>query len=783
MNASAIVGRHALVKDEVFTIVKGCPYDFPLIHKRPDPIPAFIFFKFTPLRTVDWIRNEHPYMMLIPTHKPFYYPLFDRLDVEEFNVPVKRTEDNAWVLEPNLVTRWVSLERNLRAMLYAMLELCGGALPRLFQFWAFPKRCGYESQYSCCRHAQIIAIRSRDAFVPLIAAVTLMLLLLRERELLIKDFRWRDKVLSKTQIHPQWLAALESSAAGDFSLQRVGGIIDLKTCEFRGILHLITELPLDLYLCWGIYEDRPTHLHPFVAPLLPSPDEVRELSVVSVSRRHISKTHDPRDSTPLPPNNTMLLSKSYPPVEKYSGQKVGEDLHAFFARREDADLLKASREPPQQHQSRMQRLENAAKGAVPGRKGARVYVWENVDGFRVRKAVCRGDCESVWYDYGPKQRKYDSFRDEWDLCSEFDPSDAPCYDDESDNDNNSVVDGEASGEEGNDTAPPFILLPDDTSLDHNEGHYSSTVDLQRVLVRHSVYNYDTFNFMDTIEDRVYYRFGFHSIGIVAPPAKQIKWRMAREMLGNGRWSEYLQLYGVDPSAKDQDAICNFFGYVSASNNISDMPVELYDLCHPDTHLQALFTKVRLRYAVLQGKTYQLIRPVRCENVEDAQFELGLTSAATTLEILRHEWGPDLISIAKQLLDRGIPFNLFIHASIGKPTCHFLPRYAGLGYRSSNYRPDVVDYEAYEVERNRFLMSARGRAALLAGGLIARLARDVVSYEDVFYGPSDGFEQHGFCLSDEKHPDFALWDDCLTEDEQDLICGVYRIDTGKSFTEN
>jgi hypothetical protein len=71
--------------------------------------------------------------------------------------------------------------------------------------------------------------------------------------------------------------------------------------------------------------------------------------------------------------------------------------------------------------------------------------------------------------------------------------------------------------------------------------------------------------------------------------------------------------------------------------------------------------------------------------------------------------------------------------------------------------------------------------LLAGGLISRLARDVVNFDDVCYGPSDEFYLHGFCLTDGKHSSFALWDDCLTQDEQDMICGVYKVDTGKPLT--
>jgi hypothetical protein len=82
--------------------------------------------------------------------------------------------------------------------------------------------------------------------------------------------------------------------------------------------------------------------------------------------------------------------------------------------------------------------------------------------------------------------------------------------------------------------------------------------------------------------------------------------MVREILGNGRWPDYLQLNGVDPSENDQDAICSFFGYMSASNNVSDMHVDIYDLHHPDTHLQSLFTRVQLNSAILHGKPYYLI---------------------------------------------------------------------------------------------------------------------------------------------------------------------------------
>ncbi|KAJ6597166.1 hypothetical protein DFH09DRAFT_1023809 [Mycena vulgaris] len=83
---------------------------------------------------------------------------------------------------------------------------------------------------------------------------------------------------------------------------------------------------------------------------------------------------------------------------------------------------------------------------------------------------------------------------------------------------------------------------------------------------------------------------------------------------------------------------------------------------------------------------------------------------------------------------------------------------------------------YVSTRNHFLRTPRGRAALLYGGIVGRLARAVVSAEDVLRGPAADATINGICLWD-GHSPYAYWDDCLTEQEVDLICGVYHVTTG------
>ncbi|KAJ6540100.1 hypothetical protein B0H10DRAFT_1822927 [Mycena sp. CBHHK59/15] len=103
------------------------------------------------------------------------------------------------------------------------------------------------------------------------------------------------------------------------------------------------------------------------------------------------------------------------------------------------------------------------------------------------------------------------------------------------------------------------------------------------------------------------------------------------------------------------------------------------------------------------------------------------------------------------------------------------RQYGLGFRPSGYTPTSVDYAVYRRQRDDFLNSARGRAALFAGGIIGRLARYVVDDNYACSGPSDEVFETGLRLWDgESHT--AYWDDTLTLQEIDLICGAYRVQT-------
>ncbi|KAJ6559425.1 hypothetical protein DFH09DRAFT_921720 [Mycena vulgaris] len=118
----------------------------------------------------------------------------------------------------------------------------------------------------------------------------------------------------------------------------------------------------------------------------------------------------------------------------------------------------------------------------------------------------------------------------------------------------------------------------------------------------------------------------------------------------------------------------------------------------------------------------------------------------------------------------------VEVSCPERAYHHQFRYSGLGFRPVGYKHDLADYHAYVSRRSDFLLGPRGRAALLYGGIVGRLARSEVSVDEACRGPSDEAFTEGVCLWD-GHSTYGYWDDCLTEQEIDLICGVYHVATG------
>ena len=68
--------------------------------------------------------------------------------------------------------------------------------------------------------------------------------------------------------------------------------------------------------------------------------------------------------------------------------------------------------------------------------------------------------------------------------------------------------------------------------------------------------------------------------------------------------------------------------------------------------------------------------------------------------------------------------------------------ASLGQRNKNYEPDNINYKMYVQLQDAFLQSPHGHAALLAGGIVAHIAWDIVPYKTVYDGPLEDVYDNG-----------------------------------------
>jgi hypothetical protein len=221
--------------------------------------------------------------------------------------------------------------------------------------------------------------------------------------------------------------------------------------------------------------------------------------------------------------------------------------------------------------------------------------------------------------------------------------------------------------------------------------------------------------------------------------------------------------------------------IFVSNRINGLPVpeQLCDLSltspdpfadHADTHLQ-LIKNFANRVA-----QYMLVP----RGSERPRWLVGLDNSVTVLECFRLDIGPSMNSVAQYLFSNGIPFHTYILAS---DLPHMYPKYPpiSLSFRPLTHKPHISEYGFYENMRHSLLSRPYGRAALLQGGIVWRLALDDYEHKgdaehSVLLGPSEYVSVYQHVLRTDDNQRF--YDDGLDDAELDLICGVYKVATGR-----
>lgn len=697
--------------------------------------------------------DRFPYLGFVMPDAPYTSALLRPLHCTRNTLPIRLLKGQ-YCLDPGLAASWDELESNLRILASKLFEHFSPGLPWNFEAFPFPEDCGYRRGRHTEDGMRRAAMKARKAFGPLIALCSFAVAMTPQFTQEAPEWLL---CLSKNGGHPRWLQELQRTPIVNFSplAGRIGVIIRPKGLFLEYIPRFV-KANVPVWLLWNQVADytgtkcnayRPT-----------------EEAVAAAKRfAQLRPTyHPPSDCMPL----VAASALGQPPEpEKFSGQRRGESVHEFMERRAEKDALRQKTESLDAHSDRMQRIASAEAYPLPGKRGAKVFEWEKEGSYWIRRVMSRALVEQRWGDIPPGHLRYNSFANEWDLCELFDPTAELPADEEYDDLEHDYIHGLAVEKAGHEMPRARTL----TGATNGQDVPMGTNNLEEAYAPFP--NRGAFTQPEPLDVVLRSRYGFSGYPYSSMP-EALSWHFARKTLSDTQsfWAR----------SDLQATVCHF-----VRSTISDrVPPELCDMSPSSASPITSCNDYLLVERVANGsRVFYRIVP-RCSRAnEDPVWDLLVSDSITAVECIRRSHAQlGKVELVNFFLQTGRPFStrMPIHPAPPPPLTPRLGKYStsGLGERHVNYKPDVIDYKGYERDRTTFLLSDRARAALLEGGIVWRLAIEHLKFDDVMGGPVD--LDSGLYERFDGEP-VGGWDDKLTNDELDLICGVYKIFLGESNT--
>jgi hypothetical protein len=282
----------------------------------------------------------------------------------------------------------------------------------------------------------------------------------------------------------------------------------------------------------------------------------------------------------------------------------------------------------------------------------------------------------------------------------------------------------------------------------------------------------------TVHDLLYYRYGF---SLNESPYTGIPSSVPKTETRNiHSWTQACRTVGgqhLEASAAeevDRRAIQDFLEILAGSDDpFKDVPGKYWDLSPSGLNPMVKLCNASIsieEWQFTDGK-HHIIRSRLLHPSRDTSWLLSV-DPMTALECVRRSLGPHTLDIADFLISHGVRFRTLqrIPNSLNseqppRRRCRYL------GNRPANYSFDLADFAGYEALRDSFLRSqSHGPLALREGGIIARLAREVLPNSNALSGPSsEALSGHRarFTYGDEIYVD-----DNFLKAELELICGTY-----------
>jgi hypothetical protein len=176
---------------------------------------------------------------------------------------------------------------------------------------------------------------------------------------------------------------------------------------------------------------------------------------------------------------------------------------------------------------------------------------------------------------------------------------------------------------------------------------------------------------------------------------------------------------------------DLYNFVSGNGSMPVAFPPLWDVA--PTFRKRIQNHSALGYQNVDNQTHLI--GIRTKPFEAQWYLILVPDASTVLQVFRED-DMGVLATVRSLLDFGIPFNTVRCVDRkAKMTKRMNEKSIGLGYRDKHHRFDRQEYAAYGERKQDILKKGHRRAARMAGGILWRLAQDIVGEKAVTRGPS------------------------------------------------
>ena len=429
----------------------------------------------------------------------------------------------------------------------------------------------------------------------------------------------------------------------------------------------------------------------------------------------------------------------------------------FFERREKHTRERIASETDHQKQQRLARMKD------PPTKTAKIFEWVRDEfGYLYRIGTSVKMREDVLNSYAPHEIIYDALRNEYDCCQEFGSRDVEVsMNEEHEGDLDNCID-----ERSRDEVMGMLGFSSFKSYEMIDECFYTDPNLQIKKQR----KIDAFVSEVLYIFRIYYGYT-QSNPVKSPKQSNLKDIESKKRFVRGLGIRWISVPIEAFEKAEIQAAADFFHRLQGNEPIS--PHE-WDIS-PENRESLCFSHRLSRVKTITKELFMF------DFGRDSTVDWHLTvkTAAHVLVICRLDERFRECQLAEFLLTNGIPFNTLKKASLVTTSPVSTHPNPVLLRRPAMHKFSMHDYQAYRDQCHVILKQPRGRAALMAGAYLWRIAMTDVSFDSILEGPtgwSTNPDEMLVVRLDDNSEEYI--DDKLTEMEVKLLQGEYICSTGK-----